>query len=441
MRRILFVVVVLLLVTLPRRAHAGGIEIDEQSARATGTAGAQTAVANDPAAIFYNPAGLVDQPGVNALVGGSIINVWTRAITGDPPSVPAGGVSTTATHTALLPNLFLSQRLGKHVALGIGMFTEWGEHFGWPTNWPGRFVGQFIDVTTATFDFSVSIRLLPFLSIGGGLDVVPGQVDLYRAANFGGAEGSLHVGMDGTGVGGNVGFLVDLVPRWLKLGFMYRSRVDLDLDGHGVISAPLELQAQAGGRQLAKTTLILPHTLATGLAFTPIPQLTLSGDLRVTLWRDLQQLTLTLTNPSAPAGTPSQSQSLPLLLHNSWALRFGGELALLDKRLHLRLGAGYDATPLPVETLGPLLPDTPRVEISAGIGWHERWWALDLGYMAVVLIKETSTSPDLLATYQSVGNVITGSATFRFGGVGKRVHHEEPPPELPGEPPPSHSWQ
>jgi len=440
MRRILVVVVTLS--SLPRLAHAGGIEIDEQSARATGTAGAQTAVANDPAAIFYNPAGLVDQPGFNALVGGSIIYTWTRAITGDPPVVaPTAGVATTATHTAFLPTLFLSQRLGRHVALGAGLFTEWGEHFGWPTNWPGRFVGQFVDIQTATFDFSVSIRLLPFLSIGGGLDVVPGAADLYRAASFGGAEGSLHVGVSGVGVGGNVGFLVDLVPHWLRLGFMYRSRVDLDLDGHAVISAPIELQALAGGRQKARTTLILPHTIAVGLAFDPIRQLTLSGDLRVTLWRDLQQLTVTLEDPSAPAGTPGQSQSVALLLHNSWALRFGGELRLLGGHLHLRLGLGYDETPLPRETLGPLLPDTPRMEISAGIGWHERWIALDAGYMAVVLFKETSTNPDLIATYESQGHVITLSATVRFGHVGRRVHHEEPPPELREEPPPRRPWQ
>ncbi|HEX8951138.1 MAG TPA: outer membrane protein transport protein, partial [Polyangia bacterium] len=395
--------------------------------------------ANDPAAVFYNPAGLVDQPGFNALIAGTIIYTWTQAITGDPPSAPSG-VTTTATHTAFLPNLFLSQRLGKHVALGLGMYTEWGEHFGWPTNWPGRFVGQFIDVTTATFDFSVSIRLLPFLSVGGGIDVVPGSVDLYRAANFGGAEGSLHAGLNGIGVGGNVGFLIDLVPRWLKLGFMYRSRIDLDLSGHGVISAPIELQALAGGRQNARTTLILPHTLAVGLAFDPIRQLTLSGDLRVTLWRDLQQLTLTLEDPSKP-GTPGQSQSLALLLHNSWALRFGGELRLLGGHLHLRLGLGYDATPLPTETLGPLLPDTPRMEIAGGIGWHERWLALDAGYMAVVLFKTTSTNPDLDASYESLGHVITLSGTIRFGGVGKRVRHEEPRPELPEEPAPRHSWQ
>ena len=434
MRRILLFG--LLLSSLPRAAWAGGIEIDEQSARATGTAAAQTAVANDPSAVFYNPAGLVDQPGFNALIGGSLIYTSTKAVTGDPPTV-----ATTATHLAFLPNLFLSQRLGRHVALGFGLFTEWGEHFGWPTSWPGRFVGQFVDITTATFDFSVSVRLLPFLTVGGGIDVIPGAVDLYRAANFGGGEGSLHVGMNGVGVGGNVGALIDLVPRRLRLGFMYRSRVGLDLDGHGVISAPVELQALTGGRQIAKTTLTLPHTLALGVAVDPSQRLTLSADVRVTLWRDLQMLTLTLTDPTAPAGTPPQSQSLALLLHNSWALRVGGELRLLGGHLHLRLGLGYDSTPLPTETLGPLLPDSKRMEIACGIGWHEHWFALDAGYMAVVLFKETSTNPDLHATYESVGNVLTLSATVRFGGVGRRVHHDEPRPELREEPAPRHSWE
>ncbi|HEY1586677.1 MAG TPA: outer membrane protein transport protein, partial [Polyangia bacterium] len=179
MRRTSALLVVIASLALARTAAAGGIELDEQSARATATAGAQTAVANDPAAIFYNPAGLVDQPGFNALAGGNIIYTRTTATTLEPPQ------STLPTHTAIIPLLFVSQRLGKHVALGAGVFTEWGEHFGWPTNWPGRFVGQFIDITSATFDFSVSIRLLPFLSIGGGLDVVPASVDLYRALDFG----------------------------------------------------------------------------------------------------------------------------------------------------------------------------------------------------------------------------------------------------------------
>jgi long-chain fatty acid transport protein len=431
MRKVLALVVLL----ASRLAFAGGIEIDEQSARATGTAAAQTAVANDPAAIFYNPAGLVDQPGFNALVGGSLIFVSTEATSHDPGS--AGNV-THATHLAALPTLFVSQRLGKYVALGFGVFTQWGEHFGWPTFWPGRFIGQFVDITTATFDFSFSVKLLPFLSIGGGLDVIPGQADLYRALNFGAAEGSLHVGLDGVGVGGNVGFLLDLIPKHLRLGVMYRSRVDLDLDGHSAISAPVELAAAMSPRQLAHTTLILPHNVAIGVAVMPNKILTLSADLRITFWRDLQALNLTITDPAAPPGTPPQTTVLPLDLTNSWAIRAGGELRVLNSHLHLRLGIGYDATPLPLAQLGPLLPDTPRIEVSAGLGWHEHWFALDIGYMAVILFKDTSTNPDFRAAYSSNGHVITGTATVRFGGVGRRLHHEEPRPELEEEPPPRH---
>ncbi len=424
-----------IVVLAARLAFAGGIEVDEQSARATGTASAQTAVANDPSAVFYNPAGLVDQPGFNALVGGSLIYAVTRATPIDA-TTGAAGATVTATHPYLLPTLFLSQRLGKHVALGIGAYSEWGEHFGWPTNWPGRFIGQFVDITTATIDFSVSVRLLPFLSIGGGIDVIPGNADLYRAANFGAAEGSLHIGANGVGVGGNVGFLVDLVPKILRLGVMYRSRVDLDLDGHAAISAPVELAAQTGGhRQLASTTLVLPHTLAFGLALTPTRIFTLSGDLRVTLWRDLQALTVTLTDPTSPPGTAPQSQAIELMLHNSWALRFGGELRLLGGHLHLRLGAGYDSTPLPTVALGPLLPDEQRLEVAAGIGWHEHWFALDVGYMAVILFKKTSTDPDFVATYDTNAHVLTVSATVRFGGVGRHIHHDEPRPDVE-EPPP-----
>ncbi|HXU71825.1 MAG TPA: outer membrane protein transport protein [Polyangia bacterium] len=433
MRKVLALIVVL----ASRLAWAGGIEIDEQSARATGTAAAQTAVANDPSAIFYNPAGLVDQPGFNALAGGSLIYTFTRAQPVDALTSAPVGPSYTATHIALLPNLFLSQRLGKKIALGFGVFTEWGEHFGWPTTWPGRFIGQFVDVTTATFDISVSVRLLPFLSIGGGIDVIPGQVDIYRALNFGAAEGSIHAGMDGVGVGGNVGFLVDIVPKYLRLGVMYRSRVDLDLDGHAGISAPVEIAAASSTtRQLAHTTLVLPHTLAFGLSMHPSKILTLSGDLRVTLWRDLQTLTLTITDPAAPPGTTPQTQAIALMLHNSWAIRFGGELRVLDQHVHLRLGLGYDQTPLPVVALGPLLPDEQRFEVAAGLGWHEHRWALDIGYMAVILFKNTSTNPDFRAAYDSNGHVITGTLTVHFGGVGKEVRHEEPPPENETEPAP-----
>jgi long-chain fatty acid transport protein len=424
LRRIVFLS--LMVLAWPRLAAAqGGIEVDEQSARGVGTAGAQTAVANDAAAVFYNPAGMVFQPGLNVLAGGQIIYADTHAESTE---------RTQASHTYLLPVLFANLRLGRYIAFGVGLFSNMGEHFGWPTPWPGRFIGQFVDISTATFNLAMAVRILPGVALGAGLDVVAAWVDLYRALNFGGAEGSVHVTANAVGVGGNVGLLIELVPRRLRFGFHYRSRIDLDLDGHGAIFGPPELRSLTGGRLNANATLPLPHNFAVGVAIDPARILTLSLDAKVTLWRDIPNVTINLTDPQAPPGTAPATQSIPLELHNGWGLRVGAELRVLDERLHLRVGAGFVDTPLPERHLGPLLPDTDRLLVSFGIGWHMPWLALDAGYMFVHLFKKTSTDPDFPAAYETNAHVIGLSASFRYERAQHYVRVEQPPEE-PGEAP------
>jgi len=63
---------------------------------------------------------------------------------------------------------------------------------------------------------------------------------------------------------------------------------------------------------------------------------------------------------------------------------------------------------------GPLAPDTNRVLGSVGIGIRWRWLNLDLGYLVAFLLKRTSTDPNLIATYDSFGQVISGTATIRL---------------------------
>ena len=201
-------------------AHAGGgIELDEHDAKGVGTAGAQTAIADNPAAVYYNPAGLAFQPGFGAEAGGNLIIARTHV---DPDNI-------TLWHPVLAPHFYLSQRFGKYVAFGIGMFAEYGEHFDFGSTWRGRFQGYFVDLTTANINPNLAFRLTPWLAIGGGLDIVLGSIDLYRALQFGGAEGGLHIGGDALGFGGNVAILVKLIPDHLNLGFSYRSHGDLKL--------------------------------------------------------------------------------------------------------------------------------------------------------------------------------------------------------------------
>jgi long-chain fatty acid transport protein len=395
-------------VSLPEGAAraSGGFQIDEQSAAGVGMAGAQTAIADDPSAIYYNPAGLGFQPGFGALIGGNLIIARTHV---SPDAL-------TLWHTAFAPTVFIAQRIGSHVAFGVGLFSNFGEHFEYSPVWRGRLAGYMIDITTATVQPTLALRPLSWLSIGVGLDVVPASLELFRGLNFGGGEGNVHVGASAVGIGGNFGLLLELVPHRLNFGFSYRSRVDLDYTGHGSISAPAELRAMTGGLQTASVTLPLPHnfSVATGVF---VGHLSLDAELKVSIWRDLSTLQLTLTDPAAPAGTMPTVDALVLNFHNTWAIRAGGQYAFSRDRVRVRLGAGYDTSPVPTSTLGPLAPDTNRVLVSGGIGVFYRWVTVDLGYMAVFLLKTTSTNPELIATYQSFGQVISLSATVRLERV------------------------
>src|SRR3954451_7898666 len=105
----IFLACVLVSALAPAAFASGGFEIDEQSAPGVGMAGAQTAIADDPSAIYYNPAGLGFQPGFGALIGGNLIIARTH--------VSPDGV--TLWHTAFAPTVFVAQRIGSHVAFGV----------------------------------------------------------------------------------------------------------------------------------------------------------------------------------------------------------------------------------------------------------------------------------------------------------------------------------
>ena len=55
------------------RSFAGGFQINEHSARATGLGGAFTGIADDPSAIYFNGAGITQLNGTAFLAGTTLI--------------------------------------------------------------------------------------------------------------------------------------------------------------------------------------------------------------------------------------------------------------------------------------------------------------------------------------------------------------------------------
>lgn len=75
-------VVVLLVLLLPGLVFGAGFHIREQGAKAMGMANAFVAQADDPSAIFYNPAGIAFQSGTQVSLGVTVVKVPETKFTG-----------------------------------------------------------------------------------------------------------------------------------------------------------------------------------------------------------------------------------------------------------------------------------------------------------------------------------------------------------------------
>jgi long-chain fatty acid transport protein len=398
-------------------ARAGGLELQEQSAAGLSMAGAQAAKADDPAAVYYNPAGLTFQRGLGVLTGGNIIH-------SDSDVTPAGGTSSfRSSATAFAPNVFVAQRLGPHFAIGVGLFANFAQHFDYPKDYPGRFIGNYFDLKAVTINPTVAIRPVPWISVGFGLDIVPSSLVLHRALNFGSEEGTIEIAADAVGVGGNVGVMAILVPRWLTLGVSYRSLVELDFTGPAAINAPAPLMAN--GIKNAATTFVLPHNFSFALSTRPATGLCITAEAHLTLWHDLGVVTLQVSDPAAPPGTAPLRDKLVLNWNDSVGVRVGGEYVLLDGRLPLRLGVGYDMTPTPSNTMTPLALDADRILVSGGFGWRAGDLSADVGYLAAILLDRVGTNPDFPASYHSIGHVVAINLSLRLQDFGGRINIPE----------------
>jgi long-chain fatty acid transport protein len=406
-------------------AHAGGFELYEESPAGVAMVGALTALPLDASTIFYNPAGMVALSGGAALVGAGIAFGQTTATLPATTMPASAAIVTDATVQAFaLPEVFVSQHIGRRVAAGIGVFTQFGNGIEWPDGtqngmsvpFPGRFLALSTQLTTVTINPSVAVRITDQISVGAGVDVILAAIELRKAIALGDAESSAHLGGTAQGVGINVGVLAEVVRDRLSLGLSYRSGTlnDFTFTGtaHFDTSKVPELQSVLVD-QGASVSLPLPHNVSMGVAFRPVARLTLALDAHVTVWSSLQQLVVNFDKP----GTPALAQTLAW--RDSVSVRLGGQLVPVDG-LALRLGVGYEKSPVPIDTLDPTVPVSDRYLVTGGVGYtvptgKAHGLGFGVGYIAGISADRTATRPDFPATYSQVVHLVSLAVSYEWG--------------------------
>jgi len=379
---------ILFLAGLGGTAHANAFLLNEFDAKAVGRGNASTATDSDPSSIYYNVGGLAIGEGTNVQIGGSLISA------GASYTDLAGNKTDTATSPQAVPGVFVSARIHPMVAIGVGMYTPFGLALDWPTTSPSADVVQDIALHTFFLTPSVGVNLgsiIPGLTAGAGLDLVPATIDLRQAVYFGTDRGSAHLAGKAFGVGARVGVMYRPAsePR-LSFGVMWRSDVKEDFSGDGNFDAPAPYRSQLPPDGAVKTSITLPQQVTGGAAFKMLPDFELEANVIWTNWSKFH--TLNIDVPAPTSGT--MTISTPENYENKTSFRIGGEYGMPHLGLAFRAGYIYDPTPIPSTNLTAQLPDINRNDVTIGASKTAGQYAVHVGLLWVLPGSRTTSMTD-----------------------------------------------
>ncbi len=401
------------------QAYAGGFQIAEQGVKAMGMGNAFTAVADDPSAQWFNPAGSAFQPGTQIMTGADIIIVPSTDFNTNSfnPANPA----TTSSKSKLIgvPHFYASHNFeNSPLTIGLGVNSAFGLESDWPVTAPFATSNTFSQIKTVNVNPNVTWQINPNLAIAAGFDYVRlFKVRLNNTAQL--LEGK------GDGWGANVALLYR--NDQFRFGVSYRTRVKLDIKNGTVIGGPalatLGNPQAVGAVGTASTKLVLPDQLNVGLAYMPNEDWIFSLDIDWVNWKTFDNLDFRYA-PSAVASALTGGTNFRTLREN-WsatvAVRVGAQWQFTPD-ISLRGGYSFDPTPVSDPFFTPGIPDRDRHLFTLGAGYDvNKAMTLDVAYMYVYFvdlnqIASTATAADRLrnGNYSGTAHIFAGSMTYRF---------------------------
>lgn len=392
-------------------AHANGFLLNEFDAKAVGRGNASSATDVDPSSIYYNIGGLAVGEGTNFQLTGSLIQP------NGSYTDTSGAKTDSNTPTQAVPGMFVSSRIHPMVAVGIGLSTPFGLAISWPSTSPQADVIREQALHTFFITPSVGLNLgsvVPGLSVGAGLDLVPATVELKQDVYFGADRGSAHLGGTAFGVGGRVGVMYRPAdePR-LSLGAMYRTQVKENFSGTGDFDAPAQYRSALPPDGNIKTSITLPQQATAGAAFRFMPDLEVEANVIWTNWSQFKTLNIDVP---ASMGTGTMTISNPENYQDTTSFRVGAEYRLPNLGAAVRAGYIYDPTPIPTTNLTAQLPDIDRHDLTVGGSKSFGNYAVHLGLLWVLPGSRKTSDAANMPVYKGTYDVSAFVASVTLSG-------------------------
>jgi long-chain fatty acid transport protein len=388
---------------------AAGYQLNEQDATQVGLSLAGNAIEHAPAVQASNPAGLANLTGTQLQVGSNLYSVGSLLSNAGSTTLlgtPARGTAGDLTLTTPTPFFYLSHAFTDRITAGLGVSTMFGLGTHYPDGWFGRYFALDTDLKTVDVNPNLSYRVLDTLSVGAGFYVRYSRAKVTKALDLGGIaaangipavpegqDGIVRLDADEWGAGYKLGLDWHATPA-LEVGASFRSGQHSRLDGtaHFTLSPAGQILSSLTGSLVQSSITAAssdPATAAVAIGYAVTPDLKLLGEVDWVNWKTFNELRVVFANPAQPDSAVTGHW------RDTWKIAAGLTYKLLPQ-IELRAGTAWEESPIPDPAhRTPLLPDSDRVWLSAGVGWSVTpATQVNLGYAHLFFSDTTLVSSD-----------------------------------------------
>jgi long-chain fatty acid transport protein len=380
--------------------HALGFRIPNQDAAATARGNAFVATADNPSALYYNPAGISQLEGQQFQVGAHTISVNSDF------SGPGGIEAESEFEVLPVPQIYYThQPKGGPLTYGLGIYVPFGLGLEWPEDVSFRNVALEGRLNYTTVNPVVALQLIPSLSLAVGPTFNYAKVKLRQGLGLV-PDDELYVQGDGFSTGFTAGILWQPHPQW-SFGASYRSANSVDVDGHTTIKSVPPIS----GTVSTIAPLNFPQVVTAGVSFRPTPNWNVEVNVDWTDWDTLD--TVSFEGTGRLLGADAQ---LPLNWESSWLYEFG-VTRYLRNGWYVSTGYFFSQNSTSETYFNPVVPDTHLHVASLGIGHRgEQWsWAVS-GQIITGAARTVDESVFAAANgdYQWFNQAVNVSVAYRF---------------------------
>jgi len=406
----LFTTIIACIVLCSSLGFAAGFRLPEVDSAAMGMASAFVGQADNPSAVWYNPAGITQLDGTRISAG----------VTGIYPELThdnTNGTTDVSKRNWHLPvQLYATHKLSDTTRIGFGINSPFGLSTDWLTTSSTRYVATYSNIVTTEFNPNIAYKFNDNLSAAFGIAYLHLRATLEKTAFvvhpvFGPlGDHNFRLNGDGDGWGANTAVKYNF-SETIHAGLSYRSRIKVKVYGTAELTGGPAATSGSGS-----TTITLPDIIQFGVSYKASDALTLNADLEYTLWSTFDTLTI---ESDVPAFNTTEEHQWK----NVACLRIGGQYKL-SNQWKVRAGYLYDQNPVKEEHFETRIPDSDRQGFSIGAGHTIGSVTIDAAYMYLLfktrsisnsLMDDATITPDALnGTYKSKAQLAGITIGYKF---------------------------